>query len=219
MWRAAGARKANEDFAAALRPRRAMRCVAIAAIADGVSSGGRGREAAQTRCSRCWPISSPRRRPGDQRRARSPDEGAERLAGGAEPAARRARRLDRADHASPLVLQGQGWTVAHVGDTRVWRIAGGEIQQLTQDHAYAQPDQRNWLTRAVGLDDLLHVDYCRARCAHRRPLRADQRRRARRAGRAPRRWPRRAAAAEGGRGAGRGGAGSRQQGTTSPRWC
>ena len=60
---------------------------------------------------------------------------------------------------SALVLQGQGWTVAHVGDTRIWRIAGGEIQQLTHDHAYAQPDQRSRLTRAVGLDEVLHVDY------------------------------------------------------------
>jgi len=57
------------------------------------------------------------------------------------------------------VLQGQSWTVAHVGDTRVWRIAAGEIAQLTHDHAFSQPDQRNRLTRAVGLDETLHVEH------------------------------------------------------------
>ena len=61
------------------------------------------------------------------------------------------------------MLQGQSYTVAHVGDTRVWRLiadqAGGEIQLLTQDHAYAHPDLRSRLTRAVGLDDVVRVDY------------------------------------------------------------
>ena len=44
-----GAREGNEDFAAALQPpaHEAGRGL-IAAIADGVSAGGRGREAAQT---------------------------------------------------------------------------------------------------------------------------------------------------------------------------
>jgi serine/threonine protein phosphatase PrpC len=60
---------------------------------------------------------------------------------------------------SALVLHGQGWTVAHVGDTRVWRIAGGEIQLLTHDHAWTHPDQRSRLTRALGLDDGVRVDY------------------------------------------------------------
>ena len=156
-----GAREANEDFAAALRsaPGDAVRGV-IAAIADGVSSGGRGREAAQTSVLALladffatpptWETSVAL-----DRLMKAQNDWLVAL---------NRQREGRADSTalttlSALVLQGQGWTVAHVGDTRVWRIAGGEIQQLTQDHAYAQPDQRNRLTRAVGLDDLLHVDY------------------------------------------------------------
>jgi serine/threonine protein phosphatase PrpC len=133
----------------------------IAAIADGVSSGGRGLEAAQTSvmglladffatpatwettvaldrligAQNTWLVSQNRQRDG-----------------GASDAA-------ALTTLSALVLQGQGYTIGHVGDTRVWRIAGGEIQLLTHDHAYAHPDQRSRLTRAVGLDESLHVDY------------------------------------------------------------
>ncbi|HNK19726.1 MAG TPA: protein phosphatase 2C domain-containing protein, partial [Piscinibacter sp.] len=142
-----GAREANEDFAAALRsaPGDAVRGV-IAAIADGVSSGGRGREAAQTSVLALladffatpptWETSVAL-----DRLMKAQNDWLVAL---------NRQREGRADSTalttlSALVLQGQGWTVAHVGDTRVWRIAGGEIQQLTQDHAYAQPDQRNRL--------------------------------------------------------------------------
>ena len=42
-----------------------------------------------------------------------------------------------------LVLQGHGYTLAHVGDTRAWLLRGGELTQLTQDHAFDHPDQRS----------------------------------------------------------------------------
>lgn len=155
-----GPRDTNEDYAAATRsaPSDRVRGL-IAAIADGVSGGGRGLEAAQTSvlglladffatpatwetsvaldrlisAQNAWLVAQNRQREGAGQTALTT--------------------------LSALVLQGQGWTVAHVGDTRVWRVAAGEIQQLTHDHAYAQPDQRSRLTRAIGLDDLVHVDY------------------------------------------------------------
>ncbi len=60
-----------------------------------------------------------------------------------------------------LVLHGQSYTLAHVGDTRAWRVRNGEgaATQLTQDHALDHPDLRSRLTRAVGLDDHVRVDY------------------------------------------------------------
>ena len=156
-----GAREVNEDFAGATRsaPGDAVPGV-IAAIADGVSGGGRGLEAAQTSVMgllvdffatpATWDTSV----------------ALDRLVG-AQNAwlfAQNRRREGSAGTAalttlSVLVLQGQSWTVAHVGDTRVWRITGGEILKITHDHAFAQPDQRNRLSRAVGLDELVHVDY------------------------------------------------------------
>jgi hypothetical protein len=58
-----------------------------------------------------------------------------------------------------LALQGQTWTIAHVGDTRAWLLRNGELQLLTQDHALDHPDFRSQLTRAVGLDLTVRVDY------------------------------------------------------------
>lgn len=155
-----GPRENNEDFAGATRsePGDAVPGV-IAAIADGVSTGGRGREAAQT--SVMGLLADFFATPATWETSVALD----RLitAQNAWLVAQNRQREGQAGEAalttlSVLVLQGQSWTIAHVGDTRIWRVAGGEIQRLTQDHAYTQPDQRNRLTRAVGLDELLHVD-------------------------------------------------------------
>jgi serine/threonine protein phosphatase PrpC len=60
-----------------------------------------------------------------------------------------------------LALHGQSYTLAHVGDTRAWRVRRGEgaATPLTVDHALDHPDLRSRLTRAVGLDDHVRVDY------------------------------------------------------------
>ena len=64
---------------------------------------------------------------------------------------------------------------------RAWRCAGTDCIQLTQDHAFEQPDQRSRLTRAVGLDDAVRVDFVQGELRVGDCLPADQRRRARRA--------------------------------------
>ncbi|MCW5663452.1 MAG: bifunctional protein-serine/threonine kinase/phosphatase [Piscinibacter sp.] len=155
-----GPRETNEDFAGATRsaPGDAVPGL-IAAIADGVSSGGRGREAAQTSVMglladffatpATWETSVALDRLIGAQNAWLVAQNRQRGGRGGELAL---------TTLSALVLQGQRWTLAHVGDTRIWRVAGGEIQQLTLDHAFSQPDLRNRLTRAVGLDELLHVD-------------------------------------------------------------
>ena len=58
-----------------------------------------------------------------------------------------------------LVLRGRRYVVAHVGDSRVYRLRAGELQQLTQDHVWDHPDLRHVLSRAIGLDPRLVVDY------------------------------------------------------------
>jgi serine/threonine protein phosphatase PrpC len=58
-----------------------------------------------------------------------------------------------------LVLRGPAWTVAHVGDTRAWLVRDGQCVQLTEDHAYHDSWGPVRLTRAVGLDDRVRVDY------------------------------------------------------------
>jgi serine/threonine protein phosphatase PrpC len=154
-----GPRERNEDFAGAVRAasHESARGL-IAAVADGVSSGGQGLEAAQTTvmglladyfaapdtwettvvldrligAQNGWLADHNRRRPG-------------------QPAA--------LTTLTALALQGQTWTLAHVGDTRAWLWRDGELTQLSHDHAFDHPDQRSRLTRAVGLDDGVRVDY------------------------------------------------------------
>ncbi len=152
-----GLRERNEDFVAATTD--ATRGL-IAAVADGVSSGGRGLEAAQTTvmslvtdfagapatwettvvldrligAQNAWLADHNRRRQGD-------------------------REGSALTTLTALALQGHSWTVAHVGDTRAWLLRQGQCQLLTQDHSLDHPDLSRGLTRAIGLDDGVRVDY------------------------------------------------------------
>lgn len=60
---------------------------------------------------------------------------------------------------SLLVLRGQRYYSAHVGDTRIYLMRDGILKQLTTDHVWDRPDMRHVLKRAVGLDRHLEVDY------------------------------------------------------------
>lgn len=60
---------------------------------------------------------------------------------------------------SLLVLRGCRYYLAHIGDTRIYRLRNDALQQLTTDHVWDRPDMRHVLKRAVGLDQHLTVDY------------------------------------------------------------
>lgn len=60
---------------------------------------------------------------------------------------------------SLLVLRGQRYYSAHVGDTRIYLLREGQLKQLTTDHVWDRPDMRHVLKRAVGLDTHLEVDF------------------------------------------------------------
>lgn len=55
---------------------------------------------------------------------------------------------DMGTTATVLCLAGDVAHVGHVGDTRLYRLRGGALERLTQDHAVRQPDNR--LTRCIG---------------------------------------------------------------------
>jgi serine/threonine protein phosphatase PrpC len=151
-----GSAERNEDFAAALRDARNNGLVA--AIADGVSAGGHGLMAAQT---------TVRSVVDDFFSAPDTWETTvvfDRLIGAqnswlADHNRRAAGSHNGATTLTALALHGHGWTLAHVGDTRAWLLRGGELSQLTTDHARQHVDFRSQLTRAIGLDERVHVDY------------------------------------------------------------
>ena len=60
---------------------------------------------------------------------------------------------------SALVLRGQRFTLAHVGDCRVYRWCAGELQRITEDHVWEQPGMQHVLKRALGLDQHLVLDF------------------------------------------------------------
>jgi len=60
---------------------------------------------------------------------------------------------------SALVLRGQRYVIAHVGDTRIYLLRRGELSLLTLDHVWQHPELNNVLSRAVGLDANLAVDF------------------------------------------------------------
>jgi serine/threonine protein phosphatase PrpC len=155
-----GPREVNEDFAGAVRaPKGEEARGLIAAIADGVSTGGHGLEAAQTTVMGLL---------GDYFATPDtwePTAALDRLIGAqnawlADHNRRRQGSGTALTTLTALVLHGQSYTLAHVGDTRAWRVReDGEPAPLTQDHAFEHPDLRSRLTRAIGLDDQVRVDY------------------------------------------------------------
>ncbi|MBI2749803.1 MAG: bifunctional protein-serine/threonine kinase/phosphatase [Burkholderiales bacterium] len=154
----AGTKRINEDFCGAMLPEPGQEGRgAIAAVADGVSWGGMGKEAAQTTVvsllrdyygtPETWDttvaldriISSQNAWLCGINRRRQPAMGVTTL--------------------TALVLRGQSYALAHVGDSRAYLLRDGDTQCMTQDHVVNHPDFRHQLLRAVGVDEQVMVDY------------------------------------------------------------
>lgn len=60
---------------------------------------------------------------------------------------------------SSMVLKSQTAHLFHVGDSRIYRLRGNDFVQLTNDHRIWISDDREYLSRAVGIDSHLEIDY------------------------------------------------------------
>jgi len=60
---------------------------------------------------------------------------------------------------STVVFKSHTAHVFHVGDSRVYRLRDGALEQLTRDHSTRVSDDHAYLVRAMGLDVHLEVDY------------------------------------------------------------
>lgn len=154
----AGSKALNDDFGGVmLAPAGQSAMGSIIAIADGVSTGGLGWEAAQTTVvsllndyyatPQTWDTSVALDRIiaaqnawlAALNRRRQPEMGLTTL--------------------TAMVLRGHGYTLAHVGDSRAWLLRDGQFTQLTQDHVAPHPDLKHQLLRCIGLQDHVVVDY------------------------------------------------------------
>jgi len=60
---------------------------------------------------------------------------------------------------SAMVIKSRTAHILHVGDSRVYRLRGDDFEQLTNDHATRVNKNATYLTRAMGMDLMLDVDY------------------------------------------------------------
>ncbi|HEY8118671.1 MAG TPA: bifunctional protein-serine/threonine kinase/phosphatase [Methylophilaceae bacterium] len=156
----AGPRERNEDYCGIVTPTSEQMSIkgALVAVADGVSGNAGGLEAAEMTVRSV--LSDYYATPDTWEVHVSLDK----VLGAANRwlLAQAASNRDLAGMAttlSLLVLRGQRYYLAHVGDTRIYRLRQGELMQLTADHVWDRPDMRHVLKRAVGLDQHLMADY------------------------------------------------------------
>ena len=62
---------------------------------------------------------------------------------------------------SIIILKSSSAHIFHVGDTRIYRLRDGALELLTNDHRVEVADNKSYLTRALGIDLSLEVDYRR----------------------------------------------------------
>ncbi|RLA46348.1 MAG: bifunctional protein-serine/threonine kinase/phosphatase [Gammaproteobacteria bacterium] len=60
---------------------------------------------------------------------------------------------------SAMVIKSSTAHLFHIGDTRIYRLADNDLELLTQDHCIWASEDKNYLTRAVGIDLRMDIDY------------------------------------------------------------
>jgi protein phosphatase len=150
--------KLNEDFYGVAQPPERPEQGVVLGLADGISADGSGRMAAETvlrtllhdfyATPAAWSASAALDRLLTAANDWLDAQNRRRAASGGAVAA-----------LSVMVLRGNHYYLGHVGDTRVYRLRGRVLEQLTIDHTWPRRDMRHVLKRAVGLDSHLVVDF------------------------------------------------------------
>ncbi len=156
----AGSRSGNEDAVGMVIPepselaRRGM----IAAIADGVSGGISGREAAEhsVRSLLTDYYASPDSQPINQVldeliKASNSTIQQWGLTGSDKTVV--------ATTLTVLVLTEDYYYFSHIGDTRLYRLRDNDLVQITVDHVVDHPEKTHILTRAIGLSSDILIDH------------------------------------------------------------
>jgi serine/threonine protein phosphatase PrpC len=60
---------------------------------------------------------------------------------------------------SAVVLRSSTAHIFHVGDSRVYRLAGNTLEQLTEDHRVTVSSEQSYLSRALGINPWVEIDY------------------------------------------------------------
>lgn len=155
-----GSREQNEDYAGCVTPEPALTQMkgALLAVADGVGGGEAGREAAEFTVRGV--LSDYYATPDTWEVPYALDKILTAINRWLLAQANSRREFaGMATTLSALILRGSRYYTAHVGDSRIYRLRGKQLQQMTTDHVWDRPGMQHVLKRAVGLDDFLPVDY------------------------------------------------------------
>ena len=60
---------------------------------------------------------------------------------------------------SALVFKSNTAYIFHVGDTRIYRLRGNDLEQLTNDHRFFVSKEKSYLSRALGIELRVDIDY------------------------------------------------------------
>jgi serine/threonine protein phosphatase PrpC len=60
---------------------------------------------------------------------------------------------------SVLVIKSATAHLFHVGDTRIYRMRAGKLECLTRDHRVHVSEEKNYLSRAMGIELHMEIDY------------------------------------------------------------
>jgi serine/threonine protein phosphatase PrpC len=60
---------------------------------------------------------------------------------------------------SALILKSNTAYLFHTGDSRIYRLSGQSLEQLTTDHIHLVSEHTSYLTRALGVHDTLEMDH------------------------------------------------------------
>ena len=60
---------------------------------------------------------------------------------------------------SAMVIKSTTAHIFHIGDARVYRVAGHGLEQLTEDHRVIVSSQQSYLGRALGINPQVEIDY------------------------------------------------------------
>jgi len=161
-----GRKEANQDFHGAMIPAEpvlGLKGVAVA-LADGISSSRLGRIAAESAVGGfladyyCTPDSW------------SVKTSAQRVIAATnswlDAQTRRTAHADEHDRdrghvctLSAVVVKSRTAHVFHVGDSRVYRVVGQSLEQLTTDHRIVMSSEQTYLARALGISAEVEIDY------------------------------------------------------------
>jgi serine/threonine protein phosphatase PrpC/predicted Ser/Thr protein kinase len=60
---------------------------------------------------------------------------------------------------SAMVIKSTTAHIFHVGDSRIYRLSGNALEQLTEDHRLVVSSEQNYLSRALGINPQIEIDY------------------------------------------------------------